>query len=388
MTKIKNDWYIKTLPSKVEKQIDLLKVSSQKKAQLKQDALDSYKKMQITPGECVGVIAAQSLGEPGTQLTMRTFHHVGVAELNVTMGLPRLIEIFDARKIPTTPAMHIALQSPYNKDKAKAEGLASKLREVTLDKISNSITIDIANCTVEINLDANALKAYDLTAESLKNSCKKSMSYTNININKSKLIFTFKDYDFKKLCMAKEKLKCRVIAGVSGITDVLLVKKNGEFVIQTFGTNLKDAFEVEGVDNTRTTSNNILEVAKVLGIEAARQMIIKETLAVLDSQGVDVDTRHIALVADAMCRIGTIAGTTRHGIAKQKASVLARASFEIPIQHLVDASTIGEIDRLTSVVENVMINQPMPVGTGLPNLMVEMDETKRKTLKPSKLNEL
>jgi len=377
----KRDWIVRILPSKVEKSIDALKISAQKKAKLKSEALDYYKKMQMTPGECVGIVAAQSLGEPGTQLTMRTFHHVGVAELNVTMGLPRLIEVFDAKKQPTTPAMNIALKSPYNKDKTKAEDLTSTLRKVTLEMLAKEIVVDIANNAIEANFNLSVLKAYGLKLTDIKDTFKKSLSSASIEINKSKLVFTFKDYDFKKLCATKEKIKHRVVAGVSGITDVLLVKKDGEYVIQTFGTNLKDVLELEGVDYTKTTSNNIQETAKVLGIEAARQTIVNEIFAVLNAQGVDVDLRHITLVADAMCRTGTVEGATRHGITKQKASVLARASFEIPIQHLVDASTIGEIDKLTSVVENVIINQPMPVGTGLPDLMVEMDEAKRKTAK-------
>ena len=93
---------------------------------------------------------------------------------------------------------------------------------------------------------------------------------------------------------------------------------------------------------------------------------------ILDQEGLDVDIRHIMLVADTMCRSGELLGITRHGITSEKQSVLARASFEIPLRHLIEASVIGEEDQLTSVVENIMINQPVPIGTGLPDLIVKM----------------
>lgn len=371
-------WFIDKLPEKTELQIEKLKLSAAEKEKLRQRLLVQYKQMQVAPGEAVGIIAAQSIGEPGTQLTLRQFHHAGVAELNVTMGLPRIIEIFDGRKIPTTPAMNIALVKPYNTDKEKAEIFASKLREITLEKVSREFSMDLAGCAIEVKIDPATLKAYGLTLEEVKSASKKALAGVTVESEKSVLKFTFKNYDFKKLCFAKEKLKKKIIAGIAGVTDVLLVKEDKEYKIQTFGSNLKKVMTLDEVDCDRTTCNNIQEISTVLGIEAARTAIIKEIMTVFAEQGVDVDVRHVMLVADTMCFNGTIEGTTRHGITKQKASVLARASFEIPIPHLVDATTVGETDKLNSVVENIMINQPMPIGTGLPDLIVEMDDAKRK----------
>jgi DNA-directed RNA polymerase subunit A" len=190
---------------------------------------------------------------------------------------------------------------------------------------------------------------------------------------------TSKDQDIKKIYRFKEKLKEINVAGVKNVTDVLPIfrKDTEEFAIQTFGTNLKDVLPIEGVDGVRTTSNNLIEINKVLGIEAARQAVINEVNFVLQEQGVDVDIRHIMLVADLMSMSGEVKGITRHGITSQKTSVLARASFEIPLKHLIDASIVGETDKLTSVVENVMINQPVPVGTGLPGLVVRFLKEKK-----------
>ena len=114
------------------------------------------------------------------------------------------------------------------------------------------------------------------------------------------------------------------------------------------------------------------EIADVLGIEAARRAIINEIDRVLNSQGLDIDKRHLKLVADAMSVDGEIRGMTRMGIISKKSSILARASFETPIKHFVDATIKGRRDELLSVIENIILNQPVPVGTGLPGLMVKI----------------
>jgi DNA-directed RNA polymerase subunit A" len=134
--------------------------------------------------------------------------------------------------------------------------------------------------------------------------------------------------------------------------------------------------ELEFVDETRTISNDMFEVVSVLGIEAARQVVINEVVKVIENQGLNIDPRHIMLVADMMSTEGTIKGITRYGIVSEKASVLARASFETPIKHLINAALLGEVDPLNAVVENVMLNQHIPVGTGLPGLALKKEESK------------
>jgi len=123
------------------------------------------------------------------------------------------------------------------------------------------------------------------------------------------------------------------------------------------------------VDPTRTVTNNIFQVEDVLGIEAARQQIISEVFKVIENQGLNVDIRHLMLVADTMCSSGKIKGVTRYGIVSLKSSVLARASFETPIKHIINASLEAQTDPLSSVVENVMLNQQIPIGTGLTHLI-------------------
>ncbi|MBD3262955.1 DNA-directed RNA polymerase subunit A'' [Candidatus Woesearchaeota archaeon] len=373
---MKTNWLKEKLPAKVKSEIQKVakneKLSKKEKTKLIKQIKEDYKKMQITPGEAIGIVAAQSIGEPGTQMTMRTFHFVGVAEMSVTAGLPRIIEILDARKKPKTPTMWVYLNSPHNKSIDSAQKIANKIKEVTLGELSKEITIDLSGFKIQAWLDSDSLKAHSVSTKDIAKILRKRMRSVDVDNTPTKIIISPKTEDIKKLYKLKEKARDTPVAGVKGVTNVLPLWRDNEYAIQTFGSNLKSVFKVDEVDETRTISNDIHEVAKILGIEAARQTIINETMKVLDEQGMPVDERHILLVADIMCNTGKLQGITRHGITSRKTSVLARASFEIPLRHLISASIIGETDKLTSVVENIMVNQPIPVGTGLPDLVVKM----------------
>ncbi len=348
------------------------KLSEKLKEALTENVRKRYQQMQVTPGEAIGIVAAQSIGEPGTQMTMRTFHFVGVSELNITLGLPRIIEILDIKKDPKTPTMFVYLKPPFNKVKEKAEKIAKIIKQVTLEEMAKEISLNLAQFSIDIRLDKEEMRVREIKPSDIEEILIKQLKGVKIEKKESSFSISPNLRDIKKLYKLKEKVKEIVISGVKDVTEILPVMRNGEWVVQTFGSNLKGVFQVEEVDENRTTSNNIYEVASVLGIEAARQTVINELLAVLDEQGMPVDVRHLLLVADLMCCTGELKGITRHGITSQKTSVLARASFEIPLKHLIDASAVGETDALSSVVENIMINQPIPVGTGLPDLIVHM----------------
>jgi len=131
---------------------------------------------------------------------------------------------------------------------------------------------------------------------------------------------------------------------------------------------LPKVLDIEGIDPTRTVTNHIHEIAKTLGIEAARNVIINEAKGVLEEQGLDVDIRHVMLVADIMTATGEVRQIGRHGISGEKSSVLARAAFEITVPNLVEASIKGESDPLKGVTENVIVGQSIPIGTGLVDL--------------------
>ncbi len=124
---------------------------------------------------------------------------------------------------------------------------------------------------------------------------------------------------------------------------------------------------------TRTITNNIHEIYEVFGIEAARNSLIKEATDTLREQGLTVDVRHIMLVADIMTVDGEVKAIGRHGISGEKASVLARAAFEVTVNHLLDAGIRGDIDELRGVTENVIIGQPIKLGTGHIDLVAKQN---------------
>ena len=323
----------------------------------------------IAPGEAIGIVTAQSLGEPSTQMALNVFHFAGVSEMQITLGLPRLIEIFDARKRPSTPRMEIYLEDSYNNDE-KSKEVAEKIKAVRLKDIASEIKIIFTENKIDIQLDRNAMKESKLTPASLL----KALVDKNhkARLKDDSIVISTGELQFKEIYKIKEKLKEELVSGVEGIEQVLIKKDEGKYIIITAGSNLDEVLKFKGVDKERTSTNDIHEIERVLGIEAARAAIIIETENVITQQGLDIDPRHFMLIADSMTVNGEVKGITRVGIISEKSSVLARASFETPIKQFVNASIRGAKDELRSVIENVILNQPVPVGTGLPGLLVKI----------------
>ncbi len=334
--------------------------------------LSEFKATRIQPLEAVGVIAAQSIGEPGTQMTMRTFHYAGVAEINVTLGLPRLIEIMDARKEPSTPTMTIYLSPEFNNDRDKARMVSWQIEAAPLHEFGD-ITTDMENMQVIVAVNEAVLAkrkiSMDMIAETAQKKIRERRHYRDFEaeVDGKTHVITFVPKDqqkYQNLFQLAEHVRNVIVQGIDDIERVVVRKEGGEYILYTEGSNLKDVFEVAGVDTTRTRTNNISEIAQVLGIEAARNAIMAEALSTLGEQGIKVDVRHIMLVADMMCMDGEVKQIGRHGIAGEKESVLSRAAFEVTVNHLLDAAVANEVDELNGVTENVIVGQPIQLGTG------------------------
>jgi len=323
--------------------------------------LEHYKRALVEPGEAIGIVAAQSIGEPGTQMTLRTFHYAGVREQNVTLGLPRLIEIVDARREPSTPIMTIHLEKEYSKDREKAVEVARRILYTTIQDVAESMYGDPATGCVVVNLDPHKMKERGIALDELSKNLTISKCLLKIEGNMI-IVEPKKQVSPKKLL---EQVSSHHVIGVPGIKRVLVTEEEGRWVIRTDGSNLTQVLEVVGVDPTWTTTNNIHEISKTLGVEAARNSLITEAAGVLEEQGLDVDLRHIMLVADIMAATGNVRQIGRHGVSGGKASVLARAAFEITVPNIVDAAVKGENDLLKGVTENVIVGQSIPIGTGL-----------------------
>ncbi len=357
------------------------KCPSSKLKKVVQKVYEEFLAAQIDAGEAVGLVGAESIGEPGTQMTLNTFHYAGVAEMNVTMGLPRIIEILDGRKSITTPQMEIFLKPPYNKGKDIRE-VALQIKETKLGEIVTEYGMNIVDLKIDLKLNSEKMKELDITPAVLAKAVEKGLANdASVKAEDGAIVLKLKGKDDDKglnsLYRLKEKAKEVYVKGIKGVSQILPVKRKEEFIIITAGSNLKKLFELDFVDTERTSTNDIHEIAEVLGVEAARQAIMDEVFKVIETQGLNVDIRHIMLVADTMTAGGEIMGITRYGVVSEKASVLARASFETPIKHIINAALKGEVDQLNSVVENVMLNQPVPVGTGLPGLIAKIVKEKK-----------
>jgi len=345
------------------------------------ELLTRYELSLVEPGEPVGTVAAQSIGEPSTQMTLRTFHYAGVREYNVTLGLPRLIEIVDARKQPSTPIMEVYLDEEHKYSEEKARLVAQRIESTTVENVAKEISVDPYEGIV-IVLDPEMLADKGVSIDDVVKALEKlklgkvytdpSDPYTvRIELKPEKA-------DYTKIEKIRAKVAETRIKGIKGIKKVIIQRRGNEYVLITEGSNLEEVMKVPGVDYRRVYTNNIAEIARVLGIEAARAAIIKEIKNVLDEQGLDVDIRHIMLLADIMTWTGKVRQVGRMGVAGEKPSVLARATFEMTVQKLVEAAVQGAEDHLTGVAENVIIGQPIPVGTGIVEIYMALKPLKNR----------
>lgn len=338
----------------------------------------------IAPFEAVGVVAAQSIGEPGTQMTMRTFHYAGVAE-HVPTGLPRLIEIVDAKKEPKKSIIDIYLKKSFSRNRADVEKVAKELSAVFVSDVA-VVSDDLSKYQLKITYDENNGKALGVTFAMLKKTLEEYQDEMQISDN----VIIIKPKKRKKLEKKKthpssevnqdtgeekvnakyvrrmtNRIKQMIVRGIPGIHKAVVSKTaDGEYFIRASGYNIAGACSHEAVDSSRVYTNNIKEIEKLYGIEAARNAIIKEIKDVMEMQKLSVDIRHIMLIADAMTYSGSVKSIGRHGLSGEKIGVFGRAAFEETVKHLIIAASTAMADRLSGVTENIIIGQTVPVGTG------------------------
>lgn len=303
-----------------------------------------------------------------THNTMRTFHYAGVAEINVTLGLPRLIEILDARKNPSTPVMTVYLLD--GSSRRKVQDVAWSIQATTITDLGEIIT-DRTNLQILVEIDEDAMLERKLTLTEITETLEGKLKIP-IDVDGYTLILRPKESTLGSLVQLSRNLKKVMLKGFDEIPRVVIQKEGPEYVLYTEGTSLKKVLEVEGVDTTRTISNHPGEMYEVFGIEAARNSIINEVMSTLREQGLTVNIKHTMLAADMMTCDGEVKQIGRHGLSGEKASILARAAFEVTVSHLIDAGMRGEIDELSGVTENVIVGQPIHLGTGNVHLVAKM----------------
>ncbi len=367
--------------NELESKVSNLDVTKKEFDAICDNVIESYERSLVEPGEAVGTVAAQSIGEPGTQMTLRTFHYAGVAELSVTQGLPRLIEIVDARNNPSTPTMKIHLDEEIAQHRNEAKDIARNIEMVLVESVASNVSIDLLRQAIDIRFDSELMEDKGLTVEAVAEAIQEKIKGKGEVETSDNTIFVYPTNEtLADLQRLSEKIREVRVKGINNVTHVVIRKESDGYVLYTEGSNLEDALEVEGVNPHRIYTNNLREIFQVLGIEATRNAIIQEAMNVLNEQGMDVDVRHIILVADMMTADGTIRQIGRHGISGSKNSALARAAFEVTIKHLLGAGIAGTRDPLRGITENVILGQLIPLGTGAIDLLMnpQFTSTKKK----------
>ena len=305
-------------------------------------------------------------------MTLRTFHYAGVAELSVTQGLPRLIEIVDARNNPATPTMKIHLDDDIKGDRNEARRIARDIEMVRVESVASNFSIDLLRQAIDVRLDHELMEDKGLEAQMVADAIQdKIKAKGEVEVGEDAIYVYPANEGLSDLQRLNEKIRDIRVKGINDVNHVVIRKEGDEYVLYTEGSNLMDALEVEGINSHKVYTNNLREIYEVLGIEATRNAIIKEAMSVLDEQGMDVDIRHIILVADMMTADGTIRQIGRHGISGSKNSALARAAFEVTVNHLLNAGISGTRDPLRGITENVILGQLIPLGTGAIDLLMQ-----------------
>ncbi|KAM6495517.1 hypothetical protein JOM56_008223 [Amanita muscaria] len=347
---------------------------------------NKYVKARIEPGSTVGAIGAQSIGEPGTQMTLKTFHFAGVASMNVTLGVPRIKEIINGAKTISTPIISCKLVTSHSE--ASARIVKGRLEKTLLGDITSileeSWAADYTYLGIIVDMDTVQKLQLELTLDDIKwaivNTKKLRVKQEAITILPRKYrlrIYLDGPNSYYRLRELARGLPEVVVKGVPMISRAIINIKDksddrgdkGDKELLVEGYGLQRCMITEGVVGQQTTSNHVIETAQVLGIEAARRTIINEIQYTMKSHDMIIDPRHVMLLGDVMTYKGEVLGITRFGVAKMKDSVLMLASFEKTTDHLFDAAAFGKADEIAGVSESIIMGNPATLcGTSMPAL--------------------
>lgn len=340
--------------------------------------VDKYLKTTIEPGTAVGAVAAQSLGEPCTQMTLKTFHFAGVAAMNVTLGVPRIKEIINASKAISTPVITAELDIGNSLPGARV--VKGRIESTFLGQIAEYFEQIITphDSYVVVKLDLARIRALMLELnmgiiiDAIRSAPRmkfKDVSPYGVDQIRVTPQISSKSGVYFSLQTVQSQLPKVVVKGIRTISRAVVTQDKTKYQLIVEGTDLLRVMTTRGVDGTHTSSNHILEVEKTLGIEAARSAVMSEVNYVMDKYGLVIDPRHLMLLADLMAFKGEVLGITRFGIAKMKESVFMLASFEKTTDHLFEAAIHGTKDSMDGVSECIIMGMPMNIGTGLFKLL-------------------
>jgi len=368
-------------------------------------AVNRYNLSMVEPGEAIGATGAQSISEPGTQMTLKTFHFAGVSSMNVTLGVPRLKEIINASKVISTPIITARLVQDSSKIGARV--VKAVIEKTTLGEIASYIREIYApsKAYLSVNLDMDAIEQLKLGIDAL--SVRNSILRGSRGTTRPAVLRAVKDHHVKIRKGSKSKLRIYVpersgvsslyftmqalkvalpnviVQGIPTVNRAVINEedKDGKtsYHLLVEGYGLSEVMGSPGVDGKHSKTNHIIEVEQTLGVEAARTQISSEIYYIMSAYGIGIDVRHLMLLSDVMTFKGEVLGITRFGVSKMKESVLMLASFEKTTDHLFDAAVHGRTDAVVGVSECIIMGIPIPIGTGLFKLLKTADTSAKKT---------
>ncbi|KAK5973725.1 DNA-directed RNA polymerase subunit [Trichostrongylus colubriformis] len=347
------------------------------------------KKAVVEPGTAVGAIAATSIGEPSTQMTLKTFHFAGVASMNITQGVPRIKEIINAVKIISTPI--ITAQLIDSRDEKLARQVKARIDVTTLGEICDYIEeVNMPDNTfLLLKLSSKRIRILHLevTMMSIVQSILSTKSFVPFKlaqitiVGKSMMVIRPPpESKFSKAItvqIMKQTLQRVIVKGLPNVRRCVIhadEKRGDEYSVIVEGSDFRGVLSQPGIDGRFTNFNNALVVAEVLGIEAARTCIINEIIGTMEAHGIGLDRRHVMLLADVMTYRGEVLGITRNGLVKMKESVLLLASFEKTMDHLFEAAFFSQKDPIHGVSECIILGIPISIGTGMFKLHQKLSE--------------
>lgn len=406
------------IKQKLMKDLSHVKVDDQKIPLLKQKLEDYTLKSVIPAGECVGVITAQSLGEKQTQLTLNSFHQAGLSLTTVVTGVPRFVEVMNTTKEPKNANNNFFLKNKNLSLQSIKRVLSQNLKCIKFKDLINSYEISIGESNLfwydaffqfyppKDRFSKFVCIAYHLNKEFLfrEQICflnlKKKIEtefedlvvlFSPVHIAQVHILIDYEKIDYKDDQIIKDEyfqkhlvsfieifyedqLKNRIedvmISGVPKIKDFFFDRQaNGEYMIHTNGSNLKELLKLNFIDKTTIKSNDLWDIYHLVGIEGVRKFLIEELTQIVSSDGGFINNCHISLLVDTMTVTGNITSISRYGIKKEKASVLARSSFEESLDHFVKAGFYAEKENVKSVSASIMCGKHCNIGSGLVDII-------------------
>ncbi|MDE1851435.1 MAG: DNA-directed RNA polymerase subunit A'' [Candidatus Micrarchaeota archaeon] len=333
-------------------------------------------KYMVQYGEPVGMIAAQSVGEPGTQMILRSFHLAGIESTISTSGLPRIVELVDAKKKPATPVTYIYLNKSISKSFDKADEMQKKINEVVMSNITRRTIENFTKGTIRFLFNRQELELEGLSPKQVATRLEKHLEVDAKAEDEKSVTVHMHTKNLKLIRATTVKILKSVISGIEGAGKVMIRKdeKTDEFYLVAAGSNMEGIINVDGIDKSRITTNDIFSVYRLFGVEAARNALAMELKKTLDEQKISVNQRHLYLISDAMTASGTPKGVGRHGLSGEKNSVFARAAYEETVKHLIHAAAYGEVDPMKGVTENILVGKQIPIGTGSVRLTIKKED--------------